>query len=357
MVPSMCAIVLLVAAQGLHGARTPSKASRGSASQASEEAGNKVGAYVSVQETSEQGLTQSADGETAAEQFVVGAARDVAAWPWTRAPPPVFPCDFECVKEEAVRQGADVLTSLENMKFSMDVTYSAAADAGEACGANYSYPAFEGVSLNPKAQLKLTTVHTREEPRVSFECEGGKTYHLVLNDCLGGAFQSVNAYNHWVKLNIACPEGRTWTRAEDSGENMVQTTNPAIPGWFDSTGYLPPAFPYNTFHHFNFYIFETATPFDDARLTQFNTDLPANNVLGDPANPAWTIADIMADLELAAPVARTWMDVTTSYWSQVRMGRVEQFVGNMEFYQIICPCNQASSWPGLFQSGDAACNL
>jgi len=270
-----------------------------------------------------------------------------------------FPCDVDCVKEEAVLQGADVLTSLDNLKYSMNVVYSAAADEGEACGANRSFPAFKGLSLNPALQLKLTTVHTRERPSVTFECEAGKFYHLVLNDAMGGPFQNVQAYNHWVRLNIACGAklGQDWTRAEDSGVDMKQSVNPPIPGWFDSMGYLPPAFPYNSFHHFNFYIFETDTPFDAARLEKFNAEFPSNNLLGNPSRPAWTIADVMADLNLQAPVARTWMDVTTSYWSKLRMGRIHDFVKHMEFYSLICDCNKDSSLPGLSQSGDSRCNM
>lgn len=265
---------------------------------------------------------------------------------------PTFPCDVDCVKKEAGFQGADLLTSLDSLKFSMDVQYSAAEDAGEACGDNHTFPAFEGLALNPKLQLKLTTVDTRETPSVTFECEGGKYYHLVLSDSLGGPFQIARAYTHWVRLNMFCPADQSWAMAVDSGVDMKQGAS-VVPGWFEGFGYLPPAFPYNTFHHFNFFLFETDVAFDDTRLLRFNTEFPGNNVLGN----AFNIEQIMADLELQGPVARTWMDVTTSYWSQVRMGRIEDYVKDQEFYQLICPCNQASSWPGLNQSGDVACNV
>lgn len=265
---------------------------------------------------------------------------------------PVFPCGVECIKTEAVLQGADVLTSLDNLKYSMDVQYSAAADAGHACGRDNVFPAFQGLSLNPSAQLKLTTRDTRETPRVIFECTPGKSYHLVLNDALGGAFQAESHYNHWVKLNIECTD-KGWAEVEDSGVDINQGT-PGIEGWYSGAGYLPPAFPYNAFHHFNFFMFETDQPFTDARVEAFNTELPANNILG---GKAWTIAQLMEALGFTAPVARTWMDVTTSYWSKVRMQRIEAYVGNLPFYQLICPCNVASSWPGLYHEADKECNL
>ena len=109
--------------------------------------------------------------------------------------------------QAAKLQGADILTSLDNMKFSMEVTYTYNADSGEACGTNVQFPA-GAVTLDPSLPLKLTTINTRVEPEVTFECAPGKTYHLILNDSLGGAFQATRAYNHdnhWMKLNMVCP--------------------------------------------------------------------------------------------------------------------------------------------------------
>jgi len=281
--------------------------------------------------------------------------------------PDLFPCDVECMKKEATRQGANVLTSLDKLKFNIDVRYSAAEDKGTACDEVQVFPAFKDVVLNPQAQLKLTTAHTREEPDVTFECEEGKSYHLVLNDALGGVFQNSVAYTHWVKLNMGCVDppslmgtessasrrldGKKSTKASSSGINMLQGSS-AKAGWFSGVGYLPPAFPYNTFHHFNFYLFETEEAFTPERVEQFNTDFPTNNAL----RGAWTIAQLMANLQFDAPVARTWMDVTTSYWSDLRMGRNENFKDSA-FYLIICECNQPGSWPGLYQNGTQQCNI
>jgi len=267
--------------------------------------------------------------------------------------PVAFPCDFECIKKEAKRMGADVLTPVDQLKFSMDVMFSAAADAGEACGDSHTFPAFDGLHLNPKMQLKLTTTDTRETPLVTFQCSPGKYYHLILNDSMGGAFQNVIAFTHWVHLNMLCPAAGVANTAEAGGEDITQGTG-TVPGWFNGKGYLPPAFPYNAFHHFNFYIFETATAFDAARVEKFNTDLPANNQL---SGGAWTIADIIDDLGFAPPVARTWMDVVTSYWSQVRMGRIKEAVGGLDFYELICPCQLPENWPGLGKAGKADCNV
>jgi len=266
---------------------------------------------------------------------------------------PKFHCGFECVKAEALRVGADVLTPLDNLKYDMEVVYSAAEDSGEACGEQHVFPAFKDRHLDPRSQLKLTTVDTRETPDVIFQCTKGKSYHLMLNDCLGGAFQNASAYNHWVRLNVECPTDQGWARAADSGRDIMQGQT-TIPGWFSGKGYLPPAFPYNAFHHFNFYLFETDAPFSKERVDQFDIDLPANNALG---GGAWTIDQIMTNLTLQAPVGRTWMDSATSYWSHLRMSRINDYVENLTFYKIICKCNEPGSWPGQNKPGAEECNL
>jgi len=59
------------------------------------------------------------------------------------------------------------------------------------------------------------------------------------------------------------------------------------------------------------------------------------------------------------------MDVTTSYYSQVRMAKlaaVNPQFAEQSFYKNICPCNLASSFPGLLPNGlhfagASECNL
>jgi len=278
-------------------------------------------------------------------------------------------CDVDCVKAAALAQGADVLTGLGNLKYSMEVEFSAGADSGEACGASRRFPAFSGVRLNPAMPLRITTAQTRSEPEITFACEDGKSYHMILHDSLGGAFQSVQSYTHWMKLNMDCSGGLA--RVAGNGVDMNQGTGcnctalpcacpavtlPAGLGggvWFGGAGYLYPAFPYNSFHHFNFHIFEAAAPFDAARIAAINGEFPARNQLGN----AWNLSQLMEWLELGDPVARTWMDVTTSYWSMVRMAPLAALYGpgfaDSSFMQLQCPCNLPENSQGVNVTGDA----
>jgi len=261
-----------------------------------------------------------------------------------------FPCDVECIKKEAKRMGADVMTPVDQMKFSMDVMFSAAADAGEACGDSHTFPAFDGLHLNPGLQLKLTTTDTRETPQVTFQCSPGKYYHLILNDSMGGPFQLYVGYTHWVHLNMLCPAAGVANLAEAGGEDIDQGR---------LKGYLTPSFPDNTFHHFNYYLFETAMAFDAARIEKLNTDLPAHNQL---VGVKWNIQDVIGDLGFAPPVARTWMDVTTSYWSEVNWHRPAP-IGPGDaaiaeagaFVADICRCQLDENRPGLGKRGLLAC--
>ena len=269
-----------------------------------------------------------------------------------------FTCGVDCVKTAATLQGADVLTSLDRLQYSMEVTFNTSSDAGVACGQQRRFPETKMI-LDPSSSVKLTTAHTRVEPSITFECDTRKNYHLVLNDALGGVFQNTSAYTHWLRLNLNCPASGLASIAEN-GRDMAQGS-PAVAGWFSGKGYLFPAFPYNTLHHFNFYLFETDASFSDARLNEIDAKFPMYNQLGNPENPAYTIAQIMAWLDFEAPRARTWMDVTTSYWSKVRMDRLVPSypaIVNSSFYQLICPCNLPSAQPGLFHAGgDPQCNL
>jgi len=279
--------------------------------------------------------------------------------PVGKASPFDFSCNAACVATEAKLQGADVLTSLANLKYSMEVHYSAGPVSGEACGQMRHFPS-HSVKLDPSGSVKLTTAHTRSEPDITFECTPGKSYNLVLNDALGGVFQNTTAYTHWLKLNMVCPASGLASVA-GNGRDMAQGT-PPVPGWFSGKGYLFPAFPYNTLHHFNFYIFERPEPFTSARLDEVDKEFPSHNHLGGTgANAPYTIDKIMSWLGFEAPVARTWMDVTTSYWSKIRMDGVARMfpaMSKMEFYQLICPCNLPKNQPGLFRQGaDPRCNL
>eukprot|EP00756_Hemistasia_phaeocysticola_P001498 Hpha_TRINITY_DN11054_c0_g3::TRINITY_DN11054_c0_g3_i1::g.92996::m.92996 len=276
------------------------------------------------------------------------------------APAPVpahsFLCDVECVKAAATLQHADRLTELGNLKYNIDVVFEAEEIRGEFCGVKHTFPAFRA-RLDPSAPVKLTTAQTRVDPSVVFECAAGKTYHLILNDALGGAFQAVNAYTHWVRLNIPC-DGATGLADFASGEDMPQGTTEQ-PGWFSGKGYLFPAFPYNSWHHFNFYVYETDAPIDADGLAWFATEFPKHNQLGQGS---YNLSQVTSELLnfTAAPVARTWMDVTTSYYSGVRMGALAEKIPamkNMDFYKLICPCNDPDNAQGMDTEYVAKCKL
>jgi len=236
------------------------------------------------------------------------------------------------------------------------------SESGDACGkTNLQFPPYR-VAANPSIGTKVTTTETRLEPSIVFECEPGKTYHLLMSDAMGGGFQNTIAYNHWLKVNLVC-EQNGQAKVENNGRDVVLGA-PTIPGWYPGKGYLPPGFPFNSYHHFGFYIFETATPFTDAELDQMDVDFQIHNVLGGPI-PAYHVEEVQAFLKTAPPVALTWIDVTTSYYSQVRMAKAAALspqLAGMPFYKNICPCNLASSFPGLLPNGlhfagASECNL
>jgi len=275
-----------------------------------------------------------------------------------------FSCDHECIKTEARLQGVDILTSLDNIQYSMEVVFQDDNSvSGDACGkTNLQFPPYR-VAANPSIGTKITTTETRMEPSIVFECEPGKIYHLLMSDAMGGGFQNTIAYNHWLKLNLVC-EQNGQAKVENNGRDVVLGA-PNIPGWYSGKGYLPPGFPFNSFHHFGFYIYETATPFTDAELDQIDVDFQIHNVLGGPI-PAYLVEEVAAFLKFTAPpVALTWIDVTTSYYSQVRMAKAAALspqLAGMPFYKNICPCNLASSFPGLLANGlhfagASECNL
>jgi len=264
-----------------------------------------------------------------------------------------FSCGHECIKTEARLQGADIITSLDNIQYSMEVVFQDdSSDSGDACGkTNLHFPPYR-VAANPSIGTKITTAETRMEPSIVFECEPGKSYHLLMADALGGAFKTERSWNHWLKLNLVC-EQNGQAKVQHNGRDMVQGTD-SIPGWYSGKGYLPPAFPFNTFHHFGFYIYETATPFTDAEADQIDVDFPTLN--HDP----YLVEEVASFLKFTSPpVARTWIDVTTSYWSRVRMGRaaaIVPFLKGLDFYKLACPCNLASSFPGINVNGASECN-
>merc|ERR1711865_103192 len=150
-------------------------------------------------------------------------------------------------------------------------------------------------------------------------------------------------------------------KVQNNGRNVVQGGH-TIPGWFSGKGYLRPAFPFNAWHHFGFYIFETATAFTDAEADQIDVDFPAHNQLGPPGgpNPAYLVEEGASLLKFTSPpVARTWIDVTTSYFSRVHMSRGAAIVPSLaesSFYKLACPCNLAINFPGLGNNGDRECN-
>ena len=92
------------------------------------------------------------------------------------AAPFAFSCDARCVASAARLQGADVLTSVDALVHSIEVTFAAEADEGVGCDPNVTlrFPAYS-VTLNPSLPTKLTTAETRVEPSVTFSCTSGKT--------------------------------------------------------------------------------------------------------------------------------------------------------------------------------------
>lgn len=277
-------------------------------------------------------------------------------WPWPAPLVRTFSCDHECIKTEARLQGADIITSLDNIKYSMEVVFQDDNhDSGSACGkTNLQFPPYR-VAANPSIGTKITTAETRKEPSIVFECEHGKHYHLLMADALGGGFQNTMNYNHWLKLNMVCQENGQ-AQVQHNGRDVVQGSH-QLPGWFSGKGYLPPAFPYNTMHHFGYYIYETDAPFTDAEMDQIDVDFPTHNSL----EGAYLVEEVASFLKITSlPVARNWIDVTTSYWSAVRMERLADIIPSyrsQSFYTLQCQCNLASSFPGLASNGATECNV
>jgi len=285
------------------------------------------------------------------EAPVTGAP--VTEAPVTEAPVATkFSCDAACIRREIQLHGADIIISADNVKYSMEVLFEGGPASGDACGKeNLQFPAYS-VAANPSIGTKMTTAETRSEPSITFECTPGKAYHLLMADALGGAFQKERSYNHWLKLNLNCPMGGEATVA-GNGRDIAQG-QPTI------KGYLPPGFPYHHFGHFGFYIFETSVPFSDDSLDEFDQSFPQANQLQAKDNPAYTVTQVADLLGFdSPPVAWTWADVTTSYYSPVSVAGVaaDSPFRDTLFYQLQCPCQLASSFPGLENNGDERCNL
>jgi len=245
-----------------------------------------------------------------------------------------FSCDVACIKDEGRREGAGIIASFANLKYSMEVVFKdASSDSGDACGKkNLQFPPYH-VTANPSLGVKTTTANTRLEPSIVFECQPGKNYHLLMADNLGGPFQNKKNFNHWLKLNLVCGQNGQ-AEVQNNGRDMVVNSDLQI------KGYLPPAFPYNVEHQFGFFIYETATPFTNAELNQIDKDFVAHNPLGG----AYLVEEVASKILkfTSPPVARNWIEVTTDYWSAVRWGRVVPYypqLAETDFYKLICPCN------------------
>lgn len=217
-------------------------------------------------------------------------------------------------------------------------------DSGDACGMkNLKFPPFYGVSADPsgtRGYSEVDTEHTRKEPLIIFDCQPGKSYHLLMADALAGRFYN-KSFNHWLKLNLVCPKADWGGQAQslNNGRDMNQGAG-NIPTWFSGKGYMPPAFPWNTYHHFGFYIYETDTPFTNAELDQIDIDFPVHNQLG----ASYLVEQVASKILkiTSPPVARNWIDIRTSYWSAVRMGRLAPLypaIKDTAFIKLVCPCN------------------
>jgi len=241
------------------------------------------------------------------------------------------PCDVNCVKAAAAFQGADALIASDDLKYWMDVKYKASETAGEACGMHRSFAAVSPFFVNPSAPTKVTTAETREEPVVTFQCTEGKSYHLIMQDSLFGAIDNVRGYTHWAKFNLECNASTSTGTTVGNGIDMTQSSSGAI-------GYLPPAFPFSEFHHFHFVLFETDDAFGATKLADFNAYMIAENML---TGGAPTIPLHMEQLGLKhLPVARSWIDVTTSFFSKVRIDRILPPGVVLEgFSDVQCKCN------------------
>merc|ERR1740124_659696 len=296
----------------------------------------------------------SSDGTTVAEPKEVPARAQVSPnggfddGHGTRQIAPVTtpqgPCDVNCVKSAAASQGANALISSDNLKYWMDVEYKASETAGTACGMKHSFAAVSPFFVNPLAPTKVTTAETREEPVVTFQCTEGKSYHLIMQDSLNGAIDNERGYTHWVKLNLDCNASTLTGTTVGNGIDMTQGLRPG------GIGYLPPGFPYSHFNHFHFVLFETNKPFEKFQLDDFNEYMAAKNVLGGGAP---TIPVHMEQLGLKKlPVARSWIDVATSFYSKLQQNRVlpPGFV-IPGFSDIQCPCNTYGN------EGDKQCAL
>merc|ERR1740124_342159 len=294
----------------------------------------------------------SSDGTTVAEPKEVPARAQVSPnggfddGHGTRQIAPVTtpqgPCDVNCVKSAAASQGANALISSDNLKYWMDVEYKASETAGAACGMKHSFAAVSPFFVNPSAPTKVTTAETREEPVVTFQCTEGKSYHLIMQDSLNGAIDNERGYTHWVKLNLACDASTLIGTTVGNGVDMTQSSV------FGSVGYLPPGFPFSQFNHFHFVLFETNKPFEKFQLDDFNEYMAAKNDLkGGPTIPAH-----MEQLGLTnLPVARSWIDVTTSFFGKLQLNRNLPGLVLEGFSDIQCKCNTYGN------EGDKQCVL
>jgi len=236
-------------------------------------------------------------------------------------------CDLACIKAASKEQNADAVISSDNLKFWMDVTYSDPnPDSGSACGWNHTFDPVPAFRVNPSAPTKVTTEQTRQEPVVTFECTPDKMYHLVMQDSLNGEMQNHSGYTHWVKINLDCGSDQQGSTSQ-SGTNI----NQGVPG---TVGYLAPAFPFNQLQHFHFAIFETAAALNATAYNEFMTTNQLDSGIRLPQH--------MAEFSLGLPVARSWIDVTTSYWSKVRIDRIAPG-GIPGFSDLMCACNRYES--------------
>lgn len=271
--------------------------------------------------------------------------------------------DVECIKVAAAAQGINGnVDSSKSLQYTMKVNLSdpnpsrfdvetcegaMACSTQKTCGEEgFVFPAFgleKPIEVNPIVPTQVTTTETRRTPKVTFECDPKKKYHLVVQDGLHGPPQDQFGMVHWAKFNIPCNGGQGST--ESSGVDMEQ----GIVG----RHYLPPSFPWHD-GIFHFVIFETKIEFNAEQLGQFNTYMTDNNIFsgagtGDRPKPAdvVTINKIMTKSPLKDHfqnlVARSWLGVTTSPWSAMNFASMGPAGQVPNFYEYMCGCSTPES--------------
>ncbi len=200
-----------------------------------------------------------------------------------------------------------------DLKFGMSIKYSPsrAVTVGDPCndGINYDL-SMQSVDIIdvPSVTDVVTSDITREVPELSFGCEPGLMYTLIMLDAkhadARGQYGWPKFYDetnggqsmHWIEHNIVCSEGGT-----------------GVPGQAPQGAYLdyvaPGAFEMDPFNY-GFYVYEqngTVTP----SFPDFNRDLALSDFVNyyKSSDGNYTLRTDQG------PVARSWVHVTTGPYS------------------------------------------